>query len=171
MLPKVCLWLNFIPFRSVSVTWRHTSYLKAQEKSEAAHQLCLHKNFSSVWAVWNVQLWAWISSAHTAISALTSSVPGCCPALRVTEWESVDKESDAKNPEVKFFPCFFFSPPSQYERGYFLSRYAMLKVGQFYLWLCNGMKEQLCSPLQGGSVYPHYRVNAPLASCCYGARG
>lgn len=47
----------------------------------------------------------------------------------------------------------------------------MLEVGLFYLWLCNGMKEQLCNPLQGGSVHPHYLVNTALASCCYRVKG
>lgn len=110
-----------------------------------------------------------MSSGNSASSdlALTCSVFGCSPNLEVTEREAVDKESDAKNPKVKFSP----PPRFQYERSRFLSRYATLEVGQFYLWLCNGMKEQLCSPLQGGSVYPHYLVNALLASCCYGARG
>lgn len=43
-----------------------------------------------------------MTSAHTASSesVLTWSVSGCCLTLEMTEWETVDKESDVKNLEV-----------------------------------------------------------------------
>lgn len=49
-----------------------------------------------------------VSSGRSASSdvVLTYSASGCSLTLEVTEWETVDKESDVKNPDVKFF---FFS--------------------------------------------------------------
>lgn len=35
------------------------------------------------------------------------SVSGCCLPLEMTQWETVDKESDVKNPEVRWFFFFF----------------------------------------------------------------
>lgn len=143
----------------------HSSVLIPLKKNKASNQPCLYKFWSSrsrvKFSAFGYRKQRFSFSPAVLLAAETQS-----------ERETVDKESDVKNLEVKV-PPRLPSPllPFRYERSRFLSRYAMLEVGQFYLWLCNGMKEQLCSPLQGGSVYPHYLVNAPLASCCYGARG
>lgn len=160
--------VKLYPLWSVWVTLSHANYLSAP-KSKAAHLLCLHKNFSSVRIARNFRHWVMCHVRTLQVQSRFSPAVFLA-AVWLLKWQSetVDKESDVKNPEVKFF--FFFRPP-EYERGFFLLSYASLKVGQFYLWLCNGMKEQLCSPLQGGSVYPHYLINALLASCCPGARG
>lgn len=165
----MCLWLNFIPFGQVWIAlgrpydWR---VKKKKEKSEALQVLFAQE--LQMWDFFYIFFFSFGSRVSSVHSVGSESVPtcsdsGCYLTCGVTEWESVDKESDVKNQRSG-------PPPSRYERGCFLRRYATLKEGQFYLWLCNGMKEQLCSPLQGGSVYPDYLINAPLASCCYGAR-
>lgn len=55
--------------------------------------------------------WASMSSAHTTGSELllTCSVSGWCPSGEVTDWGSVDKESDVKNPEVNHPPPPYLS--------------------------------------------------------------
>nr|XP_046268236.1 tubulin polyglutamylase TTLL5 isoform X3 [Scatophagus argus]XP_046268237.1 tubulin polyglutamylase TTLL5 isoform X3 [Scatophagus argus] len=57
------------------------------------------------------------------------NVSGCSLTLEVTECETVDKESDVKNPEVKFF-----FPPFQYERSRFLSRSLYEVLGGKHRW-------------------------------------
>lgn len=78
--------VKLYPLWSVRVTLRRKQ-LPEGTKSKAAHQPCLHNNFSSPRTVWNLQLWAYISSTHTASSdsVLTYSVSGCRPPLGQSE--------------------------------------------------------------------------------------
>lgn len=156
--------VKLYPLWSVWVTLSHANYLSAP-KSKAAHLLCLHKNFSSVRIARNLR--HWVMCAHCKFRVGSHQQ---CFWLLSDSWSDRVRLLTKKVMWRTQRSSFFLRPP-EYERGFFLSSYASLKVGQFYLWLCNGMKEQLCSPLQGGSVYPHYLINALLASCCPGARG
>lgn len=150
-----------------------------------------------------VQISAQISRVYGGVAPLLSATAeffrgfvfsgggGCFPLRlpRRRERETVDKESDVKDPGGQGFffslsppiptpdlpPSLAPSPPHStfFDMKGVVSCGGMprLKWASSICGLCNGMKEQLCSPLQGGSVYPHYLVNAPLASRCCGARG
>lgn len=100
--------VKLYPLWSVWVTLSHANYLSAP-KSKAAHLLCLHKNFSSVRIARNFRHWVMCHVRTLQVQSRFSPAVFLA-AVWLLKWQSetVDKESDVKNPEVK---CFFFFAP------------------------------------------------------------
>lgn len=92
-----------------------------------------------------------MSFGHTASSGffmLCFSVSGYSATLQVTEWETVDKESDVKNSEVMFFPPPFKMKGVASCRGMPRLKWASSICGCVMVWKNNcaaPYKEAVCT--------------------------